>query len=341
MEDSKKTVPNYDLLAKYFTGEASIAETGEIEKWVNENPKHKKTFDSIYYLWIQSCHHKLNEQINIAESWRKMQFRVKSAEETGQIKPKNIPLFKRTAYRFLQLAAVVILGLLINALINYFNPKAILIYKETQLASVDIKLPDDSDIKLNKNSKISYPDKFIGEKRHVKLEGEAFFEVKPDKEKPFIIETPFSIVKVFGTSFNIKAYNTSKVVEVDVITGIVELSGKNKEDEKIVLHKGEKGKIEKITGKAVKLEKSEQNQLFWATRTLIFKDTELYIAAATIANSYDVEIEILNTKIKNCKLDAVFSDATIDEIMEVLRITFDLKIEKTNNHYKLDGSHCK
>jgi transmembrane sensor len=341
MEEHDNILIDYDLLAKYFAGEASIDQTLEIEKWVNENPNHKKTFDSMYYLWVQSGHQKYSKQINITESWEKMKFRMKAAKEIKPENPKNISLLKRTAYRFLQLAAIIVIGLLINALVNYFNPKPILISKETQLASIDIKLSDDSDIKLNKNSKISYPHKFIGKQRHVQLEGEAFFEVTPDKEKPFIIETPFSFIKVVGTSFNVQAYDTSDVIEVTVITGIVELSGKNKEDEKIIIKKGEKGIIEKSTGKPVKLEIIEQNQLFWATRTLIFKDTELYIASAAIADAYDVEIEILSTKIKNCKLDAVFSDATIDEIMEVLRITFDLKIEKTNNHYKLDGSNCK
>ncbi len=341
MEDQKNIIPDYDLLAKYFAGEASIDQIEAIEKWTNENPKNKKSFDSMYYLWIQSSRKVIENQINITESWAKMKFRMEAAKQIKSETLKSISGYRRITYRVLQLAAVVILGLMINALIKYLNPESRSISKESLHASIEIKLPDSSEIKLNKNTKLIYPEKFKDKQRLVRLEGEAFFKVKPDKEKPFIIETEFSRIKVVGTSFNVQAYDTSDLVEVTVVSGIVELSGTSKNGEKIVLKKGEKGIIEKSTGRPIKEEKVEENDIFWATRTLIFKDTELYVATETISKAYGVEIKILNDKIKHCKLTVVFPDASIEEIMEVLRITFDLSIEQSNNQYKLNGNHCK
>jgi len=341
MEDHKHIIPDYDLLAKYFAGQASYAQTIEIEKWVNNDPKHKNTFDSMYYLWIQSGRKNTEEKINVSDSWAKMKLRMNSPTEIEPIAKKEPKQFQLTSSRILQIAAVLVIGLIINVLIKYLNPKQKEIYKESQLSSIQLKLPDSSLIKMNLKSKISYPEKFKGKQRLVKLEGEAFFDVTPDKEKPFIIETEFSKVKVVGTSFNIQAYDTSNVVEVTVVKGIVELSGKEDNSEKIILTKGEKGSIDKKSGKPFKEVKTTENELFWATRTLIFKDTELYVAAETISKAYGVEIEVFNENIKHCKLDAVFSDANIEEIMKVLQITFDLKIEQTNNHYKIDGTHCK
>jgi len=340
MEDHKPIMPDYDLLAKYFAGQASIDQTIEIENWVSENPRHKRTFDSMYYLWVQSGRKKIEEQINVSDSWAKMKLRMKNEYEIKPLivtKPKQ---FRLTAVRVLQLAAVIIIGLVIGVLIKYLNPNPKLLFQETEFAMVDLKLPDSSQIKLNIKSKISYPEKFKGSQRLVKLEGEAFFEVKPDKEKPFIIETAFSKIKVVGTSFSVQAYDTSDIVEVTVVSGVVELSGKEEGGEKVILKKGEKGKIDKNSGKPFKETKAADNELFWATRTLIFKDTELYVATETISRAYNVEIELLNEEIKYCKLNVVFPDETIEEIMRVLQITFNLRIEKFDNHYKLYGTQC-
>ncbi len=341
MEDQKNIIPNYDLLAKYFAGEASVEQIDAIEKWTDENAKNKKSFDSMYYLWIQSGRKTIENQINVTESWTKLKFRMEAAKNTKAETKKPLSILRRTSYRIMQLAAVIILGLIINAIVKYLNPESNFITKESQLVSIGLKLSDSSEIKLNKKSKLVYPEKFKENERLVKLDGEAFFKIEPNKEKPFIIETQFSRIKVLGTSFNVQAYDTCDFVEVTVVTGIVELSGTNDGGEKIILKKGEKGKIEKSTGKPIKEEKIQDNELFWATRTLIFKDTELYIAAETISKAYNVNIEILNDEIKHCKLTVVFPDARIEEIMEVLRITFNLSIEQTNNQYKLNGNRCK
>jgi len=341
MEKPKNIVPNYDLLAKYFAGEASIAQINEIEKWVDQSPKHKRTFDSMYYLWIQSGHKKFDEKVNVSESWTKMKFRINAAKESKTEPAEAINPFMRSSNRLLKLAAIIVLGIGIAAVIKYLNSGPQFISKEALQVAIELKLPDNSEIKLNKKSKISYSDEFRGNKRLVKLQGEAYFDVKPNKEKPFVIETEFSQIRVTGTSFNVQAYDSSDIVEVTVVTGTVELSGKTEGSEKIILKKGEKGIIEKSKGKPVKKERIQENELFWATRTLIFKDTELYIAAETISKAYDVKIEILNEEIKYCRLDVVFSDANIEEIMEILRVTFDLNLEKTDNYYKLNGTHCK
>jgi len=341
MEDPKNIIPDYDLLAKYFAGEASMEQIEAIERWTDENAKNKKSFDSMYYLWIQSGRKTIESQINITESWAKMKFRMEAAKYNKGETIKQLSVLRKTSYRFMQLAAVIILGLIINALVKYLNPESNFISKESQLVSIDLQLSDSSEIKLNKKSKLVYPEKFKGKQRLVKLDGEAFFKIEPNKEKPFIIETQFSRIKVLGTSFNVQAYDTSDFVEVTVVTGVVELSGTSDGGEKIILKKGEKGKIEKSTGKPIKEEKIQDNELFWATRTLIFKDTELYIAAETISKAYNIEIELLNEEIKHCKLTVVFPDASIEEIMEVLRITFNLSIEHTNNQYKVNGNGCK
>ena len=75
-----------------------------------------------------------------------------------------------------------------------------------------ITLPDGTIVHLNSESKLTYTPEFNGKLREVSLEGEAFFEVTPNKEKPFIVKTSFFDVEVLGTSFNVSVYNDENIV---------------------------------------------------------------------------------------------------------------------------------
>ena len=88
-------------------------------------------------------------------------------------------------------------------------------------------LPDGSVVALNSNSKLVFPKQFNGDTREVTIEGEAFFDVKPNPEKPFIINAGKAQIKVVGTSFNVSAYPETETLEVVVKTGKVQVISKN------------------------------------------------------------------------------------------------------------------
>ena len=93
-----------------------------------------------------------------------------------------------------------------------------------------VKLPDGSLITLEANSRLSYPGRFMGGTREVRLTGEAYFEVKPNHEKPFIVHTPYVIATVLGTSFNVEAYPNG-IARVVVTTGRVKVQTVNASNE--------------------------------------------------------------------------------------------------------------
>lgn len=93
-----------------------------------------------------------------------------------------------------------------------------------------VKLPDGSLITLEANSRLSYPGRFMGGTREVHLTGEAYFEVKPNHEKPFIVHTPYVIATVLGTSFNVEAYPNG-IARVVVTTGRVKVQTVNASNE--------------------------------------------------------------------------------------------------------------
>jgi transmembrane sensor len=93
-----------------------------------------------------------------------------------------------------------------------------------------VKLPDGSLITLEPNSRITYPSRFTGDTREVNLSGEAYFEVKPNHEKPFIVFTPYLVATVLGTSFNVEAYPNG-IARVVVTTGRVKVQTVNASNE--------------------------------------------------------------------------------------------------------------
>lgn len=93
-----------------------------------------------------------------------------------------------------------------------------------------VRLPDGSTITLEPDSRLTYPHRFTGNTREVQLTGEAFFEVKPNHEKPFIVHTANMVATVLGTSFNVEAYPNG-IAKVVVATGRVKVQTVNASNE--------------------------------------------------------------------------------------------------------------
>ena len=116
------------------------------------------------------------------------------------------------------LIIVIGIGLLAYRLLNHPAKEVTVLAQQTVLNDT---LSDGSVVTINKGSSISYLSKFKGETRQVALKGEAFFNVTPNKEKPFIVSVNDVLIKVVGTSFNVKTINGS--TEVVVESGIVKV----------------------------------------------------------------------------------------------------------------------
>jgi transmembrane sensor len=198
-------------------------------------------------------------------------------------------------------------------------------------------------ITLNSGSKLNYPEKFKGSKREVSLEGEAYFDVTPDKEKPFIIHSGDANIRVLGTSFNVNAYENKDEVEVFVKEGRVLLYGYDKssgDTNSVVLAAGEKGFFNKLTSKVRKIQDESLNELFWKTKTLIFSKTELSMVVETLQKFYGVNIVLSNKELLDCRLSATFVNQPIDNIVDIIAKSFNLTITKNGTTYNLDGKGC-
>ena len=94
-----------------------------------------------------------------------------------------------------------------------------------------VVLSDGTKIHLNAETRLTYPVCFSGQERIVQIEGEAYFDVAPDKEHPFIVQTPHTSIRVTGTSFNVRAYADEQMESTTLVSGAVTINSGNEDFE--------------------------------------------------------------------------------------------------------------
>lgn len=327
------------LLLRFLLGEASQDEIREITEWLQQSEENQKLLDSYESVWSEAGKLTPNPvAIDIPSAWVRMSERVDNFEKEKSV--KTISLKSRLLKISYSAAAILILFIAIYQLLLKPTPTLKIASVEQVLKD---SLPDGTQISMNKNSKITYPKRFAKNERRVKLEGEAFFEVKRNEKKPFIIEAGNAFIQVLGTKFNVKAYEDSKI-EVIVTEGLVKLfviDSETNETSEILLKAGEKGKISTKENKPVYVSENIPEELIWMDYTLIFKDTDLKRVFTLLEKYYTINIKVSDTSIYNCRLSTTFSNNSIEDIMDIIVATFELEYTKVNNVYTIKGNGCE
>ena len=150
---------------------------------------------------------------------------------------------------------------------------------------------DGSKVHLNSGSRIRYPKKFGLSERKVYLEGEAWFEVAKNKNRPFIVDLSYMDIKVLGTTFDVKAYPEEEAIFVALETGSIEL--KSRSFKSYQLRPGEKAVYNKASGRCEVL-RSHDVKMYsaWRRNVLVFKSAPLSDVMKTLARTYDISFDV-------------------------------------------------
>ncbi len=241
----------------------------------------------------------------------------------------------------LRVAAVVVLLVLTGALSYVFLWHKQQPLTELAAASTPVQsfmLPDGTVISLNSGSKLFFPASFSGDKREVTLEGEGYFEVKPDLTKPFIIHAGKAQVKVLGTSFNVNAYPGFDKVEVIVDSGKVRVSPNDEntsETEELILVPGERGILFNSDNRLAKSQNEDLNFLAWKTRSLTFRETPLKEVAESLGKAYQTTITLENGQMDTLCLTGHYNDYSLEEILAIISSALPVEFEKQETTYML------
>jgi ferric-dicitrate binding protein FerR (iron transport regulator) len=195
--------------------------------------------------------------------------------------------------------------------IEKFNPKG---------QKLTVFLSDGSKVKLNAESKIRYQKPLDEDSRVVYLEGEAFFEVVPDKSRPFIVRSANLETRVLGTSFNVKAYPNERTINVAVKTGMVSVSNTEQklvknQNKSIVLSPSEMVSFT-LASKDMSVTKYDPKEvLSWSEGILYFNDATMEQFVARLERWYGIDIVVdRKTKIKK-GIVGEFKDQSLEEIL--------------------------
>ena len=168
------------------------------------------------------------------------------------------------------------------------SPAKWLTTETTRGMATHIILADGSQIDLNAESSISYPETFSGNVRKVYLEGEAFFDVTSDPKRPFIVETPEMTTRVLGTEFNVCSYKNAAAA-VTVVEGRVEVAS-NETRDKTLVTPGEMATL--LPDGALKTEAVNLDRFTsWRTGYYYFEDEKLEDIMRTLGRWYNVNVE--------------------------------------------------
>ena len=215
-------------------------------------------------------------------------------------------------------AAVALLCLSVWTAYLYMQP--VTIQTVSTLAETrTVCLPDGSTVTLNHYSSLSYPEKFKSDKREVKLNGEAYFEVSKNKKHPFIVQTETIDVQVLGTHFNVDAYQNNPDVKTTLLTGSVAVSNKSK-SVRMILKPNEIAIYNKVEEKLTrKVLENVEDEISWRQGEFIFDDLPLQEIARELSNSFGATIHIADTALQNYRIKARFRNGEdLTTILSVL-----------------------
>ncbi|KOP39323.1 hypothetical protein AKO67_04235 [Flavobacterium sp. VMW] len=318
---------NDDLLVKYLVGETDADENAAVEFWLKADEKNLNYYNGFKKIWEDSLLIAAeNKNIDENAAWKRLQNRIHD-KEVRVVTPK------KSSVSWLRIAASILLISTLGWLgYSYFENKSnTLIQIYASNSTLNDTLPDGTTVTLNKNSSLSYASKFKGKTRPVTLKGEAFFNVSPDKTKPFIITINDVTVQVVGTSFNVK--NKNGKTTVDVETGIVKVS-KNKDQ--VELRHGEKVVIADKNSELLKSTSKGRLYNYYRNKELVCDETPLKDLVEALNEIYDANIIIKNPSLKEKPLTTVFKDQSLDQVLEVIQETFRIEIERKNNQIILE-----
>jgi transmembrane sensor len=303
-------------------GETAAEETAQVQKRLAEDVAYKKYFDEFKNIWDSSKNIAVQSATDENAAWQRFKNRITYQQQNVQPVQKNKFSWMKVAASVIALIGISIISFLF---INKENP-----VKEIALQSlqqvVNDTLSDASVVTLNKNSTLTYPEKFKGKTRAVALKGEAFFTITPNKEKPFIIAVNDVQVKVVGTSFNIKETNGN--TEIVVETGIVQVT---KNGQTVVLSAGEK--INVAQGNAALAKEAVKDKLYnyYRTKEFVCEETPLWKLVEVLNEAYGVDIEIKNNAIKNLPITTTFFNESLEQVLLVISETFNITVTKKDN----------
>ena len=303
-----------ETLYKFFDGKASREEKEAVRIWLESSPE--------------------NEQ----ELFREREFfdamiLSGSTKSAGEEK-KSHPFFRTVLFEAIKIAAAFVITVACG---TYFYKSEIRKIGEAMNTikvpagqRANLTLPDGTNVWLNARSEMRYPAVFTGNKREITLDGEAYFEVTHNEDKPFVVQTNKCNVEVLGTKFNVEAYSDSEDFCTSLMEGSVRVSDKGNPSETVLLSPNHMVSLE--NGQLSTSPISDFDVFRWKEGLICFRNMNFEQLMLRFEKCYGVRIVVENKHLVNyiCSGKFRISDG-IDNALRILQKDAKYSFERNND----------
>ncbi|WP_373523460.1 FecR family protein [Aquiflexum sp.] len=314
--------PTDEQLARWLES-PSQDDIQDLNEWLDKSPENLQKWDSYQMLWQKSA--KLASRIPLPDReriWSGIE------AEIGEKKTYTIPAFFKYAA-----ASAVILTISVSVWLS------VSFKQEHYIAGngpMEIWLSDSSRVVLKEGAELKVSKTYVNEERTVILEGDAFFEVKRNEQKPFLVQTESHFVKVLGTSFLVQSTQPDEA-SVSVFSGKVEFGVPSGQSS--ILTKDMSLTI--LGDQFLEKEKSD-NDLAWWKGELKYDNAPLSQFASDMQYNFGIEVKVSASSLTSCGLTAKFAGLTPDEMVQAVATTFGSELHQSSkSSVVLKGGNCE
>lgn len=322
----------HTLLSRYLEGKVSEKEKEVVETWLPEIKERKGTRH--IEEMIAEDHGQIWEKLADIYGFNETpQTEILPAQKESRI--KRLPSFRKYA----AVAAVV---LLVAGSAFFFMTKkeslpflahqekpVLTIYETGEREIKKISLPDGSVVYLNANTKLSLIDnEFDKNNREIRLEeGEAFFEVAKNPDKPFIVYSHYLQTTVRGTSFNVKAYGELEEDVVAVKTGVVGVNTGNSKSQTLI--RNQQLSFHAANGRVVSDEINADEFTAWTEGRLVLSKANINELKLRLKQHFGVKLELTTHVLDNALFHSAYpAGVTLRDVMDDICLIYGVQYKQ-------------
>jgi len=311
----------YLLLDRYLAGEASAGDAQAVRDWLADHPDNPLLLDDLRLIRRVAAGRIPESSVDAA--WAKAR---RALEVPRQPRRSRRPLVVALA------AAAVLVALIGTRGVLRRTPQW-REYATTVAQRMVVRLRDGTQVTIAPKSRVRYAADYGRARRELYLDGEAYFQVTPDSQRPLRVHTTQSVTEDLGTAFVVRAYDQS-ATEVVVAEGRVTLSRADTtaatRTPALVLEARDLGRLDPSGVTAVRRGVDVGRYLAWTRGVLAFDGTPLGDVVVTLGRWYNVEIRLADSTLAARRLTATFQNESIDLVLQRIALTVGLRVERAD-----------
>ncbi len=311
----------YLLLERYLAGEASAGDAQAVRDWLADHPDNPLLLDDLRL--IRRVAAGRIPESSVDATWAKAR---RALDVPRQPRRSRRPLVVALA------AAAVLVALIGTRGVLRRTPQW-REYATTVAQRMVVRLRDGTQVTIAPKSRVRYAADYGRARRELYLDGEAYFQVTPDSQRPLRVHTTQSVTEDLGTAFVVRAYDQS-ATEVVVAEGRVTLSRADTtaatRTPALVLEARDLGRLDPSGVTAVRRGVDVGRYLAWTRGVLAFDGTPLGDVVVTLGRWYNVEIRLADSTLAARRLTATFQNESIDLVLQRIALTVGLRVERAD-----------